>query len=282
MKKLRPILLLEIVSLLCVFSSIPVYAGTWNSNTIGWWYQEDNGTYPVSAWKYIDGKWYRFDNHGYMLANNWLIEKHNYYYFYSDGSMAVNAWIDDLFYVGADGKMYTDTFTPDGYYVGGDGKYIPDEETQNPMAGINCTSMWEMWKYKIDAAGKYFKITGDVYDIEAKADYLGIVGSGGDPDDYPDLDTGLRKKNVTIYVPLDMEVTFWPEDEESVSWWEEQLEHRALYGYKKANTAADFFMDNNYSSYGKDGYYYGSFAFELNGNSNTVSKMCDSLFNYVN
>lgn len=279
MKKLRSIFWATTVAILCIFISMPVYAGTWRSNTIGWWYQEDNGTYPVSAWKYIDGKWYRFDNYGYMLANNWLIERHNYYYFYSDGSMAVNTWIDDLYYVGADGKMYTDTFTPDGYYVGGDGKYIPDEETQNPMAGITCTSMWGMRKYKIDAAGKYTKVTGDVYDVQVELDYWNIIGSGGEPSDYPYLDTGLRKRNVTIYIPNDMEMTFWPEDAETKSSLESTQKD---WGWKKANDVEDFFTDENHLRYGGDGYYYGSFAFELSGNSDIVSKMCDSIFNYVN
>ncbi|CUX69969.1 hypothetical protein BN3590_03805 [Clostridium sp. C105KSO15] len=151
-------------------------------------------------------------------------------------------------------------------------KYIPDAETQNPMAGISCTSMWGMWRYNMEVTGSSFKITGDVYDAQVDLDYRSTVGSGGDPDDYPDLDTGLRKKNVTIYIPIDMNMTFWTEDDgEAIADW----------GLKKVNTATDFFTDKYLSRYGDDGYYYGNFTFELNENSDTVSKVCDSILNYI-
>lgn len=51
------------------------FAGQWKQNSTGWWWQEDNGTYPINQWKWIDGnqdgiaECYYFDNVGYMLAN---------------------------------------------------------------------------------------------------------------------------------------------------------------------------------------------------------------------
>ena len=50
-------------------------AGQWQQNSKGWWWQEDNGTYPKSQWQWIDGnkdgiaECYYFDNSGYMLSN---------------------------------------------------------------------------------------------------------------------------------------------------------------------------------------------------------------------
>ena len=44
-------------------------------NTTGWWWQEDNGSYPVSQWKWLDGnkdgiyECYAFDSNGYMYAD---------------------------------------------------------------------------------------------------------------------------------------------------------------------------------------------------------------------
>lgn len=49
-------------------------AGVWNQDNIGWWYQEDDGTYPANEWKWIDGnndgnaECYYFDANGYLLT----------------------------------------------------------------------------------------------------------------------------------------------------------------------------------------------------------------------
>lgn len=99
-----------------------VFAGEWKRNSIGWWYQQDNGAYPFSGWMQIDGKWYCFDSRGYMRTG-WVNGEGNWYYLSEDGSLAVNRWIDGTYYVGNDGKMMANTTTPDGYQVGADGKW---------------------------------------------------------------------------------------------------------------------------------------------------------------
>lgn len=62
--------------------SISAYAGEWKQDNTGWWYQNDDGSYPTNTWQEIDGKQYYFGNDGYM---------------------------------------FHDTTTPDGYQVGSDG-----------------------------------------------------------------------------------------------------------------------------------------------------------------
>lgn len=74
----------------------------WKSNSTGWWWQENDGTYPKNAWKNIDGKWYYFNGSGYMTTG-WQKVDGNWYYMYSNGAMARNTWVGD-YYVGADGK----------------------------------------------------------------------------------------------------------------------------------------------------------------------------------
>ena len=54
---------------LSVISITPAFAGQWKQDSKGWWWQEDNGSYPVSAWKEINGRQYYFGADGYMLAN---------------------------------------------------------------------------------------------------------------------------------------------------------------------------------------------------------------------
>lgn len=72
--------------------SFSAYAGQWQQDSMGWWYQNDDGSYPASEWKEIDGKQYYFGADGYMLSN---------------------------------------TTTPDGYQVGADGAWIENKNTSS-------------------------------------------------------------------------------------------------------------------------------------------------------
>lgn len=55
--------------------SISALAGQWQQDSTGWWYQNDDGTYPTACWQWIDGdndgtaECYYFDNSGYCLMN---------------------------------------------------------------------------------------------------------------------------------------------------------------------------------------------------------------------
>ena len=31
-------------------AALPAYAGSWRQNASGWWYQNDDGTYPAGGW----------------------------------------------------------------------------------------------------------------------------------------------------------------------------------------------------------------------------------------
>lgn len=42
----------------------------WMKDNTGWWYQYSDGSYPVSAWRKIDGNWYYFDSNGYWVDDN--------------------------------------------------------------------------------------------------------------------------------------------------------------------------------------------------------------------
>ncbi len=47
-----------------------VFAGEWKQESDGrYWYQNNDGSYPVNQWQEIDGKQYYFGADGYMLAN---------------------------------------------------------------------------------------------------------------------------------------------------------------------------------------------------------------------
>lgn len=69
---------------LSMFVPVIALAG-WEKDNVGWWYKHKDGSYPKAGWEQIEGKYYYFDENGYMLH---------------------------------------DSITPDGYVVGTDGAWI--------------------------------------------------------------------------------------------------------------------------------------------------------------
>lgn len=42
----------------------------WQQDGLGWWYENEDGTYPVNTWyEDEDGDWYFFNEQGYMISN---------------------------------------------------------------------------------------------------------------------------------------------------------------------------------------------------------------------
>lgn len=62
------------VGCMALAMSFTAYAGQWKEDANGWWYDNGDGTYPASCWKWIDGngdgtaEYYYFNGDGYMLA----------------------------------------------------------------------------------------------------------------------------------------------------------------------------------------------------------------------
>ena len=64
---------------LSVVMSVTAFAGTWVQDSVGWWYQRDDGSYPAGKWEeivtYDNGResrmLYCFDEKGYLAANTW-------------------------------------------------------------------------------------------------------------------------------------------------------------------------------------------------------------------
>ena len=77
--------------------SFTAMAGQWKEDANGWWYDNEDGTYPASCWKWIDGN--------------------------GDGTA-------ECYYFGPDGYMYADRKTPDGKTVTVEGKWIHEGAIQ--------------------------------------------------------------------------------------------------------------------------------------------------------
>lgn len=70
--------------------TVSSFAGSWQTGASGYWYQNDDGTYPVNCWQWIDGN--------------------------GDG-------IAESYYFNDKGYILTDTTTPDGYTVDSNGAW---------------------------------------------------------------------------------------------------------------------------------------------------------------
>ena len=46
---------LTLATLLSTFYPLTSFAGEWKSDNNGWWYQNDDGSYPKNTWQWIDG-----------------------------------------------------------------------------------------------------------------------------------------------------------------------------------------------------------------------------------
>lgn len=108
--------------------STPVVAeaGSWKHNTRGWWWYNDDWSYPANEWKTIYGKDYHFNSQGYM-DTYWASVDGNYYWFgkANDGAKKTywqNIW-GRWYWLGSDGAMRTGFQTVWGktYYLGSEG-----------------------------------------------------------------------------------------------------------------------------------------------------------------
>ena len=64
-----------LTSLISAVASTSAFAGTWKQESAGWWYDDEDGMYPHSQWRWLDedqdgvAECYYFDENGYVLMN---------------------------------------------------------------------------------------------------------------------------------------------------------------------------------------------------------------------
>ena len=80
----------------------------WVQSANGWQYRDDNGLVK-NNWKEIEDKWYRFNEDGYTIANDWFKNPSNdkWYWLHPDGVMATGWQLIDnkWYYFNQDGEM---------------------------------------------------------------------------------------------------------------------------------------------------------------------------------
>lgn len=99
-------------------------SGQWLKNSVGWWYQYADGSYPASSWRKIENHWYYFNERGYMKTG-WLLQNEKWYFLRSSGAMATG-WVyadNSWYFMNNSGVMQTGWITVNGiqYYLNSNG-----------------------------------------------------------------------------------------------------------------------------------------------------------------
>ena len=196
--------------------ALPVYAGSWRQGPSGWWYQNDDGTYPAGGWQWIDS-----DGDGTAEC----------YYFYSDGYMASNNDIN-------------------GYHVNDAGQWTVGERVQrktvtgeaSPASPSSASSGRDM---------SYAQYCRGINSLWADATEYGIgyydIYLGISPETMTDLGDCWKVDDVQIYRPY--EYSTESEAQEHL----EQLIRDGSFEYSDGMGNIARNAGGNYSIYGMDG-----------------------------
>ena len=199
--------------------ALPAYAGSWRQGPSGWWYQNDDGTYPAGGWQWIDS-----DGDGTAEC----------YYFYSDGYMASNNDIN-------------------GYHVNDAGQWTVGERVQrktvageaSPASPSSASSGRDM---------SYAQYCRGINSLWADATEYGIgyydIYLGVSPETMTDLGDCWKVDDVQIYRPY--EYSTESEAQEHL----EQLIKAGTFEYSDGMGSISRNASGTYSIYGMDGVVY--------------------------
>ena len=104
MRKLKKIVALLMTAAIALGTATTSFAASWQSDNVGWWWQNDDGTWPSNSWQWLDGN--------------------------GDG-------VAECYYFGPDGYMLANTTTPDGYQVNADGAWVQNGAVQTQTTTPN-------------------------------------------------------------------------------------------------------------------------------------------------
>ena len=107
MNGMKRVAALVLAASMVLGSAMTSMAASWQQNATGWWWQNDDGTWPANEWRWLDG-----NNDGVAEC----------YYFDSNGYMAAN------------------TTTPDGYQVNADGAWVVNGAVQTQVVNTNTST----------------------------------------------------------------------------------------------------------------------------------------------
>lgn len=103
----KRVIALSMATVMAIGSVTTAFAGEWKKDNIGWWWQNDDGSYAKSEWKWLDGN--------------------------KDG-------VSECYCFNASGYMFANTTTPDGYTVNADGQWTENGVVKTKQTGVQSTA----------------------------------------------------------------------------------------------------------------------------------------------
>ena len=113
----------------------------WNVSSDGqWWYADTPQSVIAGRWAYINGRWYVFDQKGFMIRG-WFKQDTDWYYMNpADGAMISNQWVDvdgKSYYLTQSGLMARNGYIEDAseklyFFVDENGVYNKELDTDTP------------------------------------------------------------------------------------------------------------------------------------------------------
>ena len=106
----------------------------WIKNETGWWYRNEDGSWPADQWLKLYDYWYLFDADGYAYAKRWVYRDGKWYYF-DEACRMVIGWVryeDKWYHLEDNGEMSSKEYVLGGdgrlYYVKEDGSMLENTE----------------------------------------------------------------------------------------------------------------------------------------------------------
>ena len=113
----------------------------WNVSSDGqWWYADTPQSIVAGRWAYINGRWYVFDQKGFMIRG-WFKQGEDWYYMNpADGAMLSEQWVDvdgKSYYLTQSGLMARNGYIEDAseklyFFVDDEGRYVKELDTDAP------------------------------------------------------------------------------------------------------------------------------------------------------
>ena len=139
--------------------SYKVYPVGWKSNSKGYWYQKEDGSWPANCWYEISGQKYYFDGSGYMKTG-WLKLGSTWYYLNGNGAMA-QGWVkvNNKWYYLTPGSGAMKT----GWYKVGNTFYYSESSGAMLTGWIKLGSTWYYLNGNGSMAQGWVKLDGKWY-----------------------------------------------------------------------------------------------------------------------
>lgn len=161
----RKVTTVALTAVMAISMSSTALAAGWQRDNTGWWWQNDNGSYPSNTWQWLDGnhdgvaECYYFDGNGYCLMN---------------------------------------TQTPDGYTVNADGAWVVNGAVQTQATEVQTTTE-NQGETSIDIYGNYVNPYDELITLTNRNGVLVLTYYEDKGGEMEALVSEMRKINDTTY-----------------------------------------------------------------------------------